>query len=57
MNIRLGEAGQRWCTPLIPALWRQRQVEFEVILVYKVSSRRAKAVTQRNPTGRGSEIG
>ena len=39
-----------WLTPLIPALWRQRQAvsEFEASLVYKVSSRTAKAI-QRNP--------
>lgn len=30
-------------TPLIPALWRQRQVEFKVSLVYRVSSRKARA--------------
>ena len=36
--------------PLIPALGRQRQVisEFEASLVYRVSSRTARA-TQRNP--------
>jgi hypothetical protein len=35
--------------PLIPALWRQRQAisEFQTSLVYKVSSRTARA-TQRN---------
>jgi hypothetical protein len=39
-----------WCTPLIPALGRQRQVisEFKASLVYKVSSRIARAI-QRNP--------
>jgi hypothetical protein len=42
--------------PLIPALWRQRQVnrwisEFEASLVYKVSSRTAGA-TQRNPVSK-----
>jgi hypothetical protein len=42
-----------WCTPLIPALGRQRQAdfedfEFEASLVYKVSSRTARAI-QRNP--------
>jgi hypothetical protein len=39
-----------WLTPLIPALWRQRQAvsEFEASLVYKVSSRTAKAI-QRDP--------
>ena len=38
--------------PLISALGRQRQAdlcEFEASLVYKVSSRTASAVTQRNP--------
>ena len=37
---------------LIPALRRQRQVglcKFKASLVYKVSSRTARAVTQRNP--------
>ena len=41
----------RWHMPLIPALGRQRQVElceFEASLVYRVSSRIARA-TQRNP--------
>jgi anthranilate phosphoribosyltransferase len=38
-----------WHTPLIPALGRQRRVisEFEASLVYKVSSRTARAI-QRN---------
>ena len=38
--------------PLIPALGRQRQAdlcEFEASLVYKVSFRIVRAVTQRNP--------
>jgi hypothetical protein len=34
--------------PLIPALGRQRQTELEASLVYRVSSRTARA-TQRNP--------
>ena len=37
--------------PLIPALWRQRQVdlcEFKDSLVYRVSFRTSRA-TQRNP--------
>jgi hypothetical protein len=41
-----------WYIPLIPALQRQRQVDlcdFKANLVYKVSSRTAKAITQRNP--------
>ena len=40
--------------PLIPALGRQRQVdlcEFEASLVYRVSSRTARA-TQRNPVSK-----
>jgi hypothetical protein len=43
-------ARQWWRTPLIPALGRQRQVdsEFEVSLVYRVSSGTARAI-QRNP--------
>jgi hypothetical protein len=42
-----------WCTPLIPALGRQRQAisEFEASLVYRVSSRTARA-TQRNPVSK-----
>jgi hypothetical protein len=46
-------AGQWWCTPLIPALGRQRQEdhEFEASLVYRVSSRTARA-TQRNPVSK-----
>ena len=37
-----------WHTPLTLALGRQRQVEFEVTLFYKASSRIART-TQRNP--------
>jgi hypothetical protein len=45
-----GRAGQWWHTPLIPALGRQKQAvyELEASLVYRVSSRTARA-TQRNP--------
>jgi hypothetical protein len=45
-----------WHTPLIPALERQRQgiSEFEAILVYKVSSRTARA-TQRNPVSKNQK--
>jgi hypothetical protein len=39
-----------WCTPLIPALGRQTP-EFEANLVYRVSSRTARA-TQRNPVSK-----
>ena len=38
--------------PLVPELDRQRQVDlckFEAYLVYRVSSRTVRAVTQRNP--------
>jgi hypothetical protein len=51
-------AGQWWRTPLIPALRRQssggrgrRISEFEASLVYRVSSRTARA-TQRNPVSK-----
>jgi hypothetical protein len=38
--------------PLIPALGRQRQVDFwEASLVYRVSSRTARAI-QRNPVSK-----
>jgi hypothetical protein len=39
-----------WCTPLIPVLGRQRQLdlyEFKANLVYRASSRTARAI-QRN---------
>jgi hypothetical protein len=39
-------AGQKWCTPLISALRKQRQVdlcEFETNLIYMVSFRTARA--------------
>ena len=41
--------------PLIPAFGRQKQVElceFEASLVYRTSSRTARAVTQRNPVSK-----
>ena len=44
--------GRWWGAPLIPALGRQRQVdfcEFEANLVYRVSSRTGSKATQRNP--------
>jgi hypothetical protein len=44
-------AQQWWRTPLIPALGRQRQAEFEASLVYRVSSRTARAI-QRNPVSK-----
>jgi hypothetical protein len=42
-------------TPLISVLWRQRQAdlcEFKATLVYRVSSRTARAITQRNPVSK-----
>ena len=36
---------------MVPALGRQRQVEFKTNLVYRVSSRRARP-TQRNPVSK-----
>jgi hypothetical protein len=43
-------AGQWWHMPLIPALGRQIS-EFEASLVYRMSSRTARA-TQRNPVSK-----
>jgi hypothetical protein len=40
--------------PLIPALGRQRQVDFEASLVYRVSSRTARA-TQRIPVSKNKK--
>ena len=40
---------------MIPALGRQRQVdlcEFKISLVYRVSSRTVRTVTQRNPVSK-----
>jgi hypothetical protein len=45
------ESESGWHMPLIQTLVRQRQVElceFEASLVYRVSSRTTKVVTQRN---------
>ena len=46
-----------WRTPLIPALGgRGRWIsEFQASLVYRVSSRRAKA-TQRNPVSKKKKV-
>jgi hypothetical protein len=51
------QAGRWWHTPLIPSLGRQRQQisEFEASLVYKVSSRIARAI-QRNPVSKNQKI-
>jgi hypothetical protein len=49
-------ARQWWHMPLIPALGKQRQVDFEVSLVYRVSSRTARA-TQRNPVLKKKKVG
>ena len=51
LNI-LKIAGLWWRMPLIPALERQKQAdlcEFKSSLIYKVSSRTARAVSQRSP--------
>jgi hypothetical protein len=47
-NKKLGQVC--WCMPLIPALGRQIS-ELEASLVYKVSSRTARAI-QRNPVSK-----
>jgi hypothetical protein len=49
-------AGWWWHTPLIPGLGgRGRQIsEFEASLVYRVSSRTARA-TQRNPVSKNQK--
>ena len=51
-----------WCTPLMPALRRQRQVEpweFQASLVYVVSSRASQGYTgpQDNEKGEGLDSG
>ena len=49
---------QWWHMPLILALGRQRQsdlCEFKASLIYKVSFRTARAVTQRNPVSKNKE--
>lgn len=48
-------AGCWWRTPLTPALVRQREAglsELEVSLVYKVSFKTTRTVTQRNPVSK-----
>jgi hypothetical protein len=53
INKKIVDTGQWWHMPLIPALGRQRQwiSEFEASLVYRVSSRTARA-TQSNPVSK-----
>ena len=48
-----------WYIALIPILGRQRQAgrsEYKVSLVYKMSSRTVKAITQRNPVSKNTHI-
>ena len=48
------QLGRWWCTPLIPALGRQRQEdlrEFETSLVYRASSRTGSKA-KRNPVSK-----
>jgi hypothetical protein len=47
-------AGWWWCTPLIPALGSRQISEFEASLVYRVSSRTARA-TRRNPVSKNQK--
>ena len=53
VNMRMEPVARHWrCTPLIPALRRQRQVdvcESEASLVYRASSRTGSKATRRNP--------
>jgi hypothetical protein len=47
-----------WHMPLVPTPGRQRQedfYEFQARLVYKVSSRTAKAITQKDPVPKITE--
>jgi hypothetical protein len=54
-DITMWYLARQWsCTPLIPALGRQRQAEFEVRLIYRVSSKIARA-TQRNPVSKNQK--
>ena len=44
--------------PLIPAFGRQRQADlcgFKANVIYKMSSRTARAVTQRNPVSKNQK--
>lgn len=57
---KIGALTRLWhCTPLIPALWREREADlhdFEVGLVYRVSSRTISEVTQKNSVSRKAMI-
>jgi len=49
-----GMSQARWHMPLIPALGRQRQADFKASVVYKLSSRTARAI-QRNPVSKNQK--
>ena len=47
-----------WCTPLIPALGRQRQAdlcEFETTLVYRASTKTGSKAIQINPVSKNKQ--
>jgi hypothetical protein len=46
---RTRETRQWWCTLFIPALGRQDLCEFKASLVYRLSSRTARAIQRNNP--------
>ena len=52
----MSESARWWeCIPLIPELRRKKQVdlcEFVASLVYRVSSRTARTVSQKNPVSK-----
>ena len=61
IHFKVGKDARQWGrTPLIPALEGQRQVdlcEFEASLVFIVSSRTTRGVTQGNPTSKKKKVG